>query len=540
MQTGYWLSLQNNHEGELAISTEIDTDTAQDGASGNISWLTLGLSGGGLILFVLAALINTDWLASTVQATAGWSTKYFGAYWQILLSLTFFIGLGVGLCPWGRVRLGNRDKPDIGTPQWLSMIMCTLLAGGGVFFAAAEPMAHFVSPPPIFPSVEALSPGAVEPALAQSFMHWGFYSWAILGSLTTIVFMHTHYNLGLPLKPRALLQPVLGNWAMKSPLGDVTDAACSLAIVAGTVGPIGFVGLQVSYGLAELYGTPDTFFTQAGIILALILIYTISSASGISRGIQVLSVINISIALLLMAFILIAGPRDFIIVNYIKSAALHVKTLLPMSFYRGDAAWLDAWTVFFWGWFLGFGPLMAMFIARISNGRTIREIVLGVSICAPIVTTFWFTIVGGSGLAFELAVPGSVSGPFEGFNMPAALLAITQQLPLGQIISVLFLALTFLFVATTGDSMSYTISMVNTGTDTPPAILRIFWGAMMGVVAIILISIGNGGITALQNFIVVTAVPVSLVLLPSLWTAPRLARQLYQESTFKSRGKEAE
>ncbi len=501
---------------------------------GKISWLTFGLSGGGLILFVIAALINLEWLANTVQVLAGWSTKYFGAYWQVLLFLTFFIGLGVGFSPWGRVRLGDRDKPNIATPQWLCIIMCTLLAGGGVFFAAAEPMAHFVSPPPIFPSIEPLSPAAVQPALAQSFMHWGFYSWAILGSLTSIVFMYTHYNLRLPLKPRALLQPVFGDRAMSSPLGDVVDAACSLAIVAGTVGPIGFVGLQVSYGLAELYGTPDTFLTQASIILVLILIYTASSASGISRGIQILSVVNIVIAIMLMAFILIAGPRDFIIINYVKSAAVHIQNLIPMSFYRGDAAWLDLWTVFFWGWFLGYGPLMAMFIARISNGRTIREIVLCISICAPIVTTFWFTIVGGSGLAFELAIPGSVSGPFEGFNMPAALLAITQQLPFGQIISISFLILTFLFVATTGDSMSYTISMVNTGTDTPPALLRIFWGTIMGIVAIILISIGNGGIAALQNFIIVTAVPVSLILLPSLWTAPLIARKMHRIDILES------
>lgn len=110
--------------------------------------------------------------------------------------------------------------------------------------------------------------------------------------------------------------------------------------------------------------------------------------------------------------------------------------------------------------------------------------------------------------------------------MPAALLAITQQLPLGFLISVLFLVLTTVFVATTGDSMTYTISMVMTGTDDPPTLLRIFWGVIMGVVAMILISIGSGGITALQYFIVVTAVPVSLILLPSLWVAPKIARQL--------------
>lgn len=200
-----------------------------------------------------------------------------------------------------------------------------------------------------------------------------------------------------------------------------------------------------------------------------------------------------------------------------------------MATFRADTGWLDWWTVFFWGWFLGYGPLMAMFVARISRGRTIREMILLISVIAPIITCFWFTIVGGSGLFFELNNPGVISGPFSGFNLPAALLAITEQLPWGGLISVLFLLLTTIFVATTGDSMTYAVSMVMTGTDHPQTSIRVFWGVMMGVVAAILISIGSGGITALQSFIVITAAPVSLVLLPSLWTAPQIARKMADE-----------
>jgi glycine betaine transporter len=170
--------------------------------------------------------------------------------------------------------------------------------------------------------------------------------------------------------------------------------------------------------------------------------------------------------------------------------------------------------------------LMAMFIARISRGRTIRQLIITLSLTAPLVTYFWFTIVGGTGIAFELADVGVISGPYAESGMPAALLAITQQLPWGFLISVLFLVLTTIFVATTGDSMTYTVSMVMTGTDNPPTALRVFWGIMMGVLAAILISIGSGGVSALQSFIVVTAVPVSLILMPSLWNAPKMARKM--------------
>jgi choline-glycine betaine transporter len=165
---------------------------------------------------------------------------------------------------------------------------------------------------------------------------------------------------------------------------------------------------------------------------------------------------------------------------------------------------------------------MAIFIARISRGRSIRQIVLMLAIFAPIVTTFWFTIVGGSGIAFELADKGSVAQAFEGFNLPAALLAITNQLPAGFLISVLFPIMTYIFVATTGDSMTFRISRSMTNLEHPKAGLRVFWGIAMGLMAVILITVGSGGVSALQSFIVVTAVPVSLILLPSLWDAPRV------------------
>jgi len=496
----------------------------------DIDWLTFVLSGGFLVLFVLTALIDIDGLSAMVNVAFAWSTRLFGAYWQFLLLATFFIGLALAFAPTGKVRLGGNVTPEVSSFKWVSMILCTLLAGGGVFFAAAEPMSHFVAPPPLY-DVTPETLEAVYPALAQSFLHWGFLAWAILGSLTTVVLMHLHYDKGLPLKPRTLLYPVFGNRAINSWLGSVVDAACVISVVAGTVGPIGFLGLQVSYGLSQLLGTPDTFGTQFAIILALIAVYTVSTVTGITRGIQILSKLNVQIAVGLMLFVLLAGPSAFIIESYLQSLGLHLKQFFSMATFRDDPQWLDSWTVFFWGWFLGYGPLMAMFIARISRGRSIRQLVLAISIISPIITTFWFTIVGGSGLAFELANPGVISQPFAGSNMPAALLAITQQLPLGTVVTTLFLILTFLFVATTGDSMTYTISIVMTGHDHPPIILRVFWGVIMGVVAMILVSIGSGGISALQSFIVVTAVPVSLILLPSLWAAPKIAYTLKKQQS---------
>ena len=485
------------------------------------------ITGGFIALFCVTAVIDLNALSGLVDVGFAWSAKWFGLYWQILLIATFFIGLALCVLPGGKAKMGGMEAPEFTHFQWGSMIMCTLLAGGGVFWAAGEPMAHFISPPPLF-GLKGLTAEAAGPALAQAYLHWGFLAWAILGSLTTVMLMHYHYEKGLPLAPRTLLYPVFGDKAINGPIGLIADASCIIAVVAGTVGPIGFLGLQVSYGLDALFGIPDGFVTQALMIAGLVAIYTISAITGINRGIQILSRINIVLGFVLLVYILVLGPTAFIFTGFFDGMGVYFANFFGLALYRGesgwfgDPGWLGWWTVFFWGWFLGYGPLMAMFIARVSRGRSIRAIVIMLSIIAPIATNFWFTIIGGTGIAFELETPASVAAAFKGFNLPAALLAITQNLPLGFLVSLLFLVLTTIFVATTGDSMTYVISVAMSKEDRPAIPVRVFWALAMGAMAMILVATGSGGVGKLQSFIVVTAVPVSLILLPSLWDAVRI------------------
>lgn len=512
-----------------------DVTNETKGQEGSVNMPLFLISGGFIALFCLAALFNLDGLSALVDWGFNFAATYFGLYWQLLLLATFLIGLVLCVLPGGRAIMGGLAAPEFSLFQWGSMIMCTLLAGGGVFWAAGEPIAHFLYSPPLY-GAEGGTEAAVNPAIAQSFMHWGFLAWAILGSLSTVMLMHYHYEKGLPLAPRTLLYPVFGDKAINGPIGLIADASSIIAVVAGTVGPIGFLGLQVSYGLNDLFGIPDVFVTQLLVIGGLAAIYTISAMTGLSKGIQLLSKINVILAAALLLFVLLAGPTGFIFSSFFSGFATYLGNFFQMALFRGDAGvfgepgWLGWWTVFFWGWFMGYGPLMAMFIARVSRGRSIRSIILMLSVIAPIVTNFWFTIIGGTGISMELAAPGSISAAFEGFNLPAALLAITNNLPMGFVISILFLILTTIFVATTGDSMSYVISATMSDGDNPPTAVRVFWGIAMGVMAVILISVGSGGVSKLQSFIVVTAVPVSLILLPSLWDALRITLAKGKES----------
>ncbi|WP_377890576.1 BCCT family transporter [Alkalihalobacillus sp. R86527] len=497
--------------------------------SGRIDWPVFGISGGILVLFVFLALFDISLVEMIVSNSFAWSAKYFGAFWQVLMLATFFVGIGLAFSRYGKIKMGNLDKPELSLYKWLSIIMATLLAGGGVFWAAAEPMYHFLTVPPSQSGIEAGTQAAIDPALAQSFMHWGFLAWAILGTISAVVMMYGHYHKGMPMKPRTLLYPIFGERLRHSWIGTVIDAFSVIAVAAGTIGPIGFLGLQASYGLQEIFGIPNQFSTQFSIILAVVVIATISAVTGLYKGIQFLSSFNVQLAIILMVFIVIFGPGGFIFDHFISGFGYYVDQFVTMSTFRADTGWLSFWTVFFWGWFIGYGPMMAILVSRISRGRTIRDIIIAVSIFAPVISTFWFTVLGGSGIHFELTNPGSISEALNAAGNPAAMFAITEQFPLATIISPLFLLLTILFVVTTTDSMSYTIAMAVTGEGNPKSWLRVFWAILLGAVAVILLITGDSGITQLQNFIVVTAVPVSLLLLPMVWLAPRVARQLAKE-----------
>ncbi len=524
MTDGYDTTAKN---GDLGFETD------RQSAFKGIDWPVFGWSGGIVLAFVVLALINIDLVSGWVNAGFGFSCKYFGAYWQVLLLLTFLISIVLACTQYGSIKLGNVDTPEMSTFRWIAIIMCTLLAGGGVFWSAAEPMYHFTSTPPLFKGIEPGTAEAVAPALAQSYLHWGFLAWAILGTLSAVVLMYSHYHRGVALKPRALLYPLFGEKIMHNWLGTAVDAASIIAVAAGTIGPIGFLGLQVSFSLEHLFGVPDVYTTQLMIIIALVCIYTVSAITGLHKGIQILSRFNVILTIVLICVILLFGPGGFIIDSFLSGFGTYIKEFPTLTLYRGDLGWLGWWTVFFWGWFLGYGPMMAVFISRISKGRSIREIVFAVGVIAPIVTNFWFSVLGGSGIFYELANPGSVSKALNDAGLPAALLAIVQQLPLASIMVPAFLVLIVVFLATTGDSMALTIAIAVSGNEDPPTGIRVFWAVMMGVVAAVLLAVGQGGISALQSFIVVTAVPVGFILLPSLWLGPKVAVELYNEQNPK-------
>ena len=362
-----------------------------------------------------------------------------------------------GTQPLGRARLGD-GAPQYSMVGWIA-VLYTLLAGGGVFWVAAEPLFHFQTVPPHF-EAPATRDAAIL-ALAQA-LHWGFLAWSMVGlvpSFWSPITASTAFRCG-PGAPRAHLQTRSGR------------ARCGGRYRVDhrrdrrNRWPDRLSGAAARQQPACCWASPIPMARSGRAGCTRRPLHRIG-ASGLDRGIAWLSRGNVVGALALGIGVFLVGPTAFLLDVGPASLVAAIQYLPTMALTSADPAWSAWWTVFFWGWFLCFAPMMSVFVARISRGRTVRELVLAVSILAPLVTHLWFIVLGGTALGLEVATPGRITGPLTDGGMAAAMLAVLQALPGDVLLVPLFIGLVFCFLATTGDSVAYAISVVISGRPSP-------------------------------------------------------------------------
>jgi len=481
-----------------------------------------------LIIFLLLSAIDIDSAKLITNVFKDFAISNVGSIWLLMVVAISVMAFFLGFSPIGSLKIGGKDEePSLRFFDWCAVLICTLLAGGGVFWSAAEPLIHFLNPASYFSNIEGGTAQAVDPALSVSFLHWGFLAWALVATTVTITFSLLSQS-GFPLRPRSLLIPIFPKSFVDGLLGDFADGISVVAAIAGTVGPLGFLSLQLSNAAAKLSFLTDNAFLQTFIVIFLTLIFTISTLSGIQKGIKFLSEINIWLTIILGSFLLIIGPTLWLAQHFISSNFLYLSKLKEMALPSFDDSWVKGWTIFYWAWFLGYAPLMGLFTAGVSKGRTFRELILVVCIVCPFVTNLWFNILGGNGIFLELSQPGVISDEYGRGGAAGVLFSILSQLPLSFVLIPISILLIILFMCTSADSISYAAAIVVSGKETPPKKIRLFWALMIGFLTIALLRIGSGvgdqtSINALQSFIVITAVPVTPLIISTLWTAPKLA-----------------
>jgi len=483
-----------------------------------------------LPVFSVAAVFNVGIIAFgaiwTETATQVFSavlhaiTTYFGWYYIVIVSAFLVFVVWLGFSRFGSIRLGPPgEEPDFGYPAWIAMLFAAGMGMGLVFWGVAEPLSHFQEPPHASPR----SPEAVTEAMRFSFFHWGFHPWAIY-IIFALGLAFYHFRHGLPLAPRSLLYPLLGD-RIHGWIGHLTDAFCVVGTLLGVATSLGLGAMQIGAGLQGLVGIESDVHTHVIVIAVITIVATTSTVTGVARGIRRLSELNMLLMGVLLLFVFLAGPTLFQIELFVTSFGDYLQNVVETSLWvdlEEGISWQSEWTRFYWGWWISWCPFVGIFVARISKGRTIREFIACVFLIPAMTNFVWFSVFGGTAMHLELHGDASLAAAVVD-DVSSSLHLLLSELPMSRLTQWVGLLLVVVFFITSSDSGSFVDDMVTCGGNpNPPTANRVFWGLSEGAAAASLLL--AGGLDALRTASVSAALPQSVLLILACFGLARALR----------------
>lgn len=477
-----------------------------------------------LAFIIFGAFFNE--LASEVFGQAKtFVSMRFGWFFIMVVNLTLVMSIYLIFSRYGDIRLGHQNEdPEYNLVSWIGMLFSAGIGIGLLYWGTAEPLYHFMAPPLGEPETIA----AAKQAMNISFLHYGLHVWAIYG-MVALSLAYFHYRRGLPLAIRSTLYPLIGK-KIYGPMGHTVDILAVFGTMFGVVTTLGLGVLQINSGLDSLFGIPNNITVQIILIVIITMLAGLSLLMGLDKGIKRLSDINIFFTIVLLSFVIILGPTQFIFNSFFENIGNYLHQVIPLGLwtesYEGEANWQSSWTVFYWAWWISWSPFVGVFVARISRGRTIREFILGVLLIPITILFLWFTAFGGSAVHMELmaAVDPSIANPglVEAVRADtgSAIFKLMESYPLTAALNGLIVVMIVLWFVTSSDSASFVIDMLTSGGDTnPPKIQRLFWAGTEGVIAAVLLA--AGGLGALQAASIVSGFPFAVVIVIMMYSLLR-------------------
>ncbi|MGF1473606.1 MAG: BCCT family transporter [Rubrobacteraceae bacterium] len=463
-----------------------------------------------IILFVLMGAGFSGPMTAVFGATAGWISETLG--WLYILTVTFLVVfvVVVGFSRYGKLRLGPDDaRPEYGNYAWFAMLFTAGIGSVLMFFGVAGPVSHYASNPMGISNQADRAQAAINFEL----YHYGLHAWGVFG-LVGLTLGYFAYRRGMPLRIRSAFYPVLGD-RINGPIGHAIDIFTVLGTVFGVAVTLGVAGSQVNVGISRLTGIGESNLLQIAIVGGITAVAIISVWLGLDKGIRRLGQLNMALAILLLLFVLVAGPTIFLLQGFVQTIGYYFQNFIEFSFWNqayNDDGWQGAWTVFIWAWQVSWAPFVGMFIARISYGRTIREFVLGVLFAPLVFTMLWFTVFGGAALDEVLAGNNNITNVVtqEG-GLRAALFVLLDTFPLAGITSTVAIIVVCIFFVTSADSTSLVLDTLTSGDEENSlARQRVFWAVSLGLIALVLLV--AGGLDALSNVVTTTGLPFLIIL----------------------------
>ncbi len=467
-------------------------------------WIALVM---GLITFLCALVFSNDFETITTNVR---QSIIHGAGWFYLLTIMVLVGVcfALMLSPVGKIRLGDPDsRPHYKTSSWVAMLFSAGMGIGLVFYGAAEPISHYAISAP---EAKLYSREALLDAFKYSFFHYGIHAWSIY-AVVALAIAYFQFRKKESTLLSVTLKPILGK-ATDGFTGKLVDSITIFATIIGVATSLGSGALQINSGISNLFGLPMNFDVQLIIICVATVLFMGSALSGLDKGVKHLSTLNMILAVFLMISALALGPGIKIMNTFTETLGAYLQDFLRMSSRTGagDAeqqSWISQWTMFYWAWWLAWSPFVGIFIARISRGRTIREFVACVLLIPSLFSFLWFSIFGVLSIDTLSQVHDMATQPLQ-----TMLFTTFDNYPFSDVLSIAAIILVFSFFITSADSATFVLAMQSQGGDLHPSNkIKVLWGIIVSAMAAILLWVG--GLGALQNVLIIVALPFSILII---------------------------
>lgn len=434
--------------------------------------------------------------------------------WLYLLaglgSLVLILWFAFG--PLSGKRLG--DTVEYSTFSWIGMLICAGV-GAGIMFGGAIDWAYYLGYP--LGGEPAGSPKAMELSCAYGLFHWGPICWAIYATLAVPI-GYSFYVKKVPiLNISQACSGLLGDRVHSWP-GKVIDILFMVGLVAGSATALGLGIPIVAAGVASCFGLNHGFGLEMVILALVTLLFSITSSLGLKKGMHRLSDFNVYVALGLLLYVFFVGPTLFLTktsLNAVGLLATHFVRMATATDPLGGSSFTQDWTVFYYAWFVAYAPFMSLFIAKISRGRTVRQVVLGPVILASLGCGLFYMVFGNFGLHLQITKQLDVAALVNSVKGATAIMAVADFIPFPAAFKLIFSLVTAISMATTFDAVSFALAATTTATltpeDEPTRWNRLFWAICLALVPLGILLI-DGPLSVLQTASIVVGLPVLIVL----------------------------
>ena len=477
-----------------------------------VNWWVLGISAGIVLAFSVWAMLMPATAESIMLAVVNWISTNLGWYYVLTITLVVVFVLWVALSKEGSVRLGpDHSRPQYNLFTWVAMLFAAGVGIDMLFYSVTGPITQYVSPPTGAPE----SAEAARDAVVWTMFHYGIAGWSVY-ALLGMAMGYFSYRWGMPLSIRAALYPLLGK-RVRGATGNVIDIITLVGTVFGVATSMGIGVVLLNVGFAWLFGLQEGLALQISLVVVAVIMTVAACTSGVDKGIRIISELNLWSAGAMMLYILVTGNTSFLLNAFVENigrfiSTLPERTLQTLAYEPDGAHWMAGWTLFFWAFWLAWGPFVGLFLARISRGRTLREFVIA-AITAPVLCDFFIVSIFGNSALREV-LDGNTAFAKLAIDSPEhGWYALLEMFPGAPFLIGLATLSGLLFYLTSANSGAMVMSNFSSSIPDPSVDgakwLRIFWALLTAVLTVSMLV--AGGVATMEYATLIFALPVTII-----------------------------